>query len=75
MPLTTPDRSLCRHRTGWRYVATKDGKALALEFPDWEGCREHVEYLHRAYRGHGHIFGVASFYRKPYYLGMPYYLA
>ena len=61
MPLKTSEM---RDRTGWRYVATKDGQSLALEFPDWEGCREHVEYLHRCYRGHGHIFGVTSFYRK-----------
>jgi len=58
--------SLCRHRTGWRYVATKDGKALNLEHRSWDECREHVEYLHRCFKGHGHIFGITSFYRKPW---------
>ena len=53
-----------RDRTGWRYVATKDGQSLRLEFESWESARDHVEYLHRAYRGHGHLFGITRFYRK-----------
>ena len=53
-----------RDRTGWRYVATKDGQSLRLEHETWEAARDHVEYLHQAYRGHGHLFGITRFYRK-----------
>ena len=53
-----------RDRTGWRYVATKNNEAMHMEFSNWEEAREHVEYLHRAWRGHGHIFGIAKFYRR-----------
>ena len=56
---------LRRSRTGWRYVATKDGKALHLEHRSWDECREHVEYLHRCFSGH--IFGIVAFYRKAWY--------
>lgn len=51
-------------RTGWRYVATMNGKAMSLEHPSWEEARDHVEYLHRAWRWHGHIFGITKFYRR-----------
>ena len=59
--------SVIRDRSGWRFIVTRDQEPMHLEHSSWDDAFQHLEYLHRAYKGHGFIFGITKFYRRKGY--------